>query len=63
MGGLGILGITLGYESITSDPENRCEVNLPCRNCFKLENCNENKVVELRKKINTGTCRIEKDRE
>ncbi len=51
MGGLGILGITLGYDSITADPENRCEVNLPCRNCFKLGNCGEDKAVELRGEI------------
>ena len=51
IGGLGFLGITLGYKSLTSDPENQCEVNLPCRNCFKLGNCSEDKAVEMRSEI------------
>jgi len=49
--GLGILGITLGYKSLTSDPNTLCEVNLPCRNCFKLGNCSEDNAVETRNEI------------
>jgi len=51
IGGLGLLGITLGYKSLNSDPENSCEVNLPCRNCFKLGNCNEDKAVKMKNEI------------
>ena len=29
VGGLGLLGIGLGYKSLNADPNNVCEVNLP----------------------------------
>ena len=49
--GLGFVGITLGYKSLNSDPGRECEVNLPCRKCFKLGSCNEDKAVEKRNEI------------
>jgi hypothetical protein len=48
IGGLGVLGIHLGYTSLTSDGESQCEVKLPCRNCFKLGNCGEDKAAKMR---------------
>ncbi len=58
-GGLGFMGISLGYKTITSDPEDICEVNLPCRNCFKLGNCNEDKAVVLRKDLKENNPAVE----
>jgi len=51
IGGLGLLGIGLGYKSINADPQKQCEVNLPCRNCFKLGNCAEDKAIKMRNDI------------
>jgi len=51
LSGLGIIGLGLGYKTLSSDPESRCEVNLPCRNCFKLGDCGEDEAVELRNDI------------
>ena len=51
VGSLGFVGITLGYKSLNSDPGQECEVNLPCRNCFKLGSCVEDKAVEKRNEI------------
>jgi hypothetical protein len=51
LSGLGFIGISLGYKTLTSDRDTSCEVNLPCRNCFKLGNCNEDKAAEMRNEI------------
>ena len=51
IGGLGFVGISLGYKSLGSDATETCEVNLPCRNCFKLGSCSEDKAVEQREEI------------
>lgn len=51
IGVLGMVGITLGYKTLNSEPGQECEVNLPCRNCFKLGNCSEEKAVEKRNEI------------
>jgi hypothetical protein len=50
-GGLSIAGIALGYRSISADEESICEVNLPCRNCFKLGGCNEERAKETKIQI------------
>lgn len=60
IGSLGFVGITLGYKSLNSDPDNQCEVNLPCRNCFKLGNCSEEKAVEKRNEIKLGDQPVKK---
>lgn len=49
--GLGLLGISLGYKSLSRDPEKICAVHLPCRNCFKLGNCNEDEALKMRSSI------------
>jgi hypothetical protein len=51
IGGLGFIGISLGYKSVTSNAAQSCEVNLPCRNCFKLGSCSEDQAVEQREEI------------
>ncbi len=51
LSGLGLIGISLGYKTLTTDKEILCEVNLPCRNCFKLGNCSEDKAIEMRSEI------------
>lgn len=48
----GIIGLSLGYNTLTTDKDTLCEVNLPCRNCFKLGNCSEDKASETRNKVN-----------
>lgn len=55
IGGLGLLSIGLGYKSLTADKSKTCEVNLPCRNCFKLGDCAEDKAVNMRKEIKENT--------
>ena len=50
-GGLSMVGIALGFRSISADEESICEVNLPCRNCFKLGGCNEDKANETKIQI------------
>lgn len=50
LGGLAALGISLGYKNLTSDKQT-CEVNLPCRRCFKLGKCTENIAINTRKEI------------
>ena len=54
-GTLGVLGVSLSYDSLTSDKTQTCEVNLPCRNCFKLGNCSEDKAVNMRKEIHSNS--------
>ncbi|MDX1700695.1 MAG: hypothetical protein R3250_08765 [Melioribacteraceae bacterium] len=51
LGGLSLVGISLGIRSISADEESICEVNLPCRNCFKLGGCNEDKAHEVKEQI------------
>ena len=51
LGGLGFIGISLGYKTLTTDQDTSCEVNLPCRNCFKLGNRIEDKAAEMRNEI------------
>ena len=51
LSGLGIVGISLGYKTLSADEDTLCEVNLPCRNCFKLGNCEEDKASETRSNL------------
>ena len=51
LSGLGIIGLSLGYKTFSADEDTLCEVNLPCRNCFKLGNCEEDKASETRNNI------------
>lgn len=53
LGGVSFLGIKLAADSIKSGSDPACEVNLPCRNCFKLGGCNEVKAVKMREEIKT----------
>lgn len=55
LGGLSLLGISAGVKGLSDKDEPVCEVNLPCRNCFKLGNCQEDKAVEMRDKIKSET--------
>ncbi len=52
VGGLGLIGLSMAYKNITSDGANSCEVNLPCRNCFKLGKCEDDKAIDMRKEVN-----------
>ena len=51
LGGLSLVGMSMGIRSIIADEESGCEVNLPCRNCFKLGGCKEDKAHELKEQI------------
>jgi hypothetical protein len=51
LGGLGFIGVSLGYKTVTSESQTTCEVNLPCRNCFKLGSCSEDRADEMRQEI------------
>ena len=51
LSGLGIVGFSLGYKTLSADEDTLCEVNLPCRNCFKLGNCEEDKASETRSNL------------
>jgi len=51
LSGLGIIGVSLGYKKLSADEDTLCEVNLPCRNCFKLGNCEEDKASETRNNL------------
>ena len=46
LGALTTVGVSLAVKN-----ENDCEVNSPCRNCFKLGGCSEDKAVELKEKL------------
>ncbi len=61
--GLGFMGIILGYKSVNSDPASCCEVNLPCRNCFKLGSCSEDKAVTMRSEIKQHNHPVQKTNE
>jgi hypothetical protein len=51
LAGLSLVGISLGIKSLVADKETYCEVNLPCRNCFKLGGCKEDKALEAKEQI------------
>lgn len=53
LGGLSVLGISLSWKGIAGETDSSCEVNLPCRNCFKLGRCSEDKAIEMREEINS----------
>lgn len=55
LGGLTLIGVSAGVGNLFGSKKAVCEVNLPCRNCFKLGSCKEDKAVEMRNEIKAQT--------